>query len=72
MSADQQPKRRVGRPANPNRATLQKNRRFYPLEKNSVTVHLMNAAHAAYVRRHGKDATDAEVMRDSLREYAES
>lgn len=69
---EHKPKRRVGRPANPNRATLQKNRRFYPLEKNDTSIALMNAAHAIYVRQHGHDATDAEIMRDALRQYGSS
>lgn len=70
MHDDDQPiKRKVGRPANPNRAMKQKNRRFFPLEKNAQTVPLMNNAHATYVRKHGADTTDAEVLRDALREY---
>lgn len=69
MEREHKPKRRVGRPANPNRAMQQKNRRFYPLEKNDTSIALMNAAHAHYVRLHGKDASDAEVMRDALRQY---
>jgi hypothetical protein len=62
-------KRKVGRPANPNRAELQKKRRFLPLEKTDDTIALIKKAHAAYVDRYGKDTTDAEVLRDALRQY---
>lgn len=70
-SNDEPKRRKVGRPANPNRAMQQKNRRFYPLEKSADTVRLMNAAHYTYVRIHGKDSTDAEVLRDALRQYTQ-
>lgn len=66
------PKRKVGRPKNPERESLQKSRRFYPLEKTALTVTLMIEAHAAFTRKHGKDGTDTEVMRDALREYGKT
>lgn len=64
------PRRKVGRPANPNRETLQKTRRFFMLGKTALTIPLVNAAHARYVSEHGKDATDAEIMREALTHYA--
>lgn len=69
---EHKPKRRVGRPAKLEREAKQKARRFYPLEKNDTSIALMNAAHAAYVRQHGHDATDAEILRDALRQYGTS
>lgn len=69
---EDQPKRKVGRPANPNRATLQKSRRFFMLGKQADTITLMQAAHAVYVRKHGADTTDAEILRDALRQYGAS
>ena len=62
-------KRKVGRPVNPARTELQKKRRFYPLEKTPLTVTLMIQAHAVYEQKHGKAASDAEILRDALREY---
>lgn len=72
MERNDQPKRKVGRPKNPERDSLQKSRRFYPLEKTPLTVTLMMEAHAAFQQKHGKDGTDTEVLRDALREYGKS
>lgn len=69
---DESSKRKVGRPANPNRTAQQKSRRFFMLGKQTDTIRLMNAAHATYVRKHGTDTTDAEVLRDALREYTQA
>lgn len=50
----------------------QKGRRFYQLEKNKTASDLMVKCHAAYRARHGHDASDAEVLRDCMRQYAEA
>lgn len=70
MKREDKPERRkVGRPAKPGRAERQKQRRFLPLEKTPETIALIEKAHAAYIMRYGKDATDAEILRDALRQY---
>lgn len=59
----------AGRPRNPDREAKQKARRFIPLEKTEETMRLLRGAHATYVKVHGRDTTDAEVLRDALRNY---
>lgn len=60
----------AGRPRKPGTRASRAARRFYPLEKTSNTVALVGLAHQVYEVQYGKDTTDAEVIREALREYA--
>lgn len=62
-------KRKVGRPANPDRAAKQKARRIFPVEITPEFKALMATGHANYVKAHGRDTTDVEIIRDALRHY---
>lgn len=60
----------AGRKRKPGTGERRAARRFYPLEKTPSTVALVESAHIVYEAQHGKDTTDAEVIRHALREYA--
>lgn len=70
-SEQQTHKRKVGRPANPNRPELQAKRRFIQLEKTPATIELLRLAHEEYERLLGKKGSDAAVIRFALNKLIE-